>query len=233
MSLLTLVQSFCKRTNISVPTAVVGSGNEQVQQILGLLEEEGEDLSQRIDWQVLTNEATLSTLAAESQGNIQTIAPGFSRFKPETFWDRNLRLPVYVIGNADWQQVKAINVTGPRYQARIRGDLLISNPAPPASHTWAFEYISRYWITDSAGLNPSESFNADTDLILLPEKIVKMGLRWRWKKEKGFDYDEDFQTYEKMIAKQAGSDGLKRRVNMAESPMIMQNPASPRGYRQV
>jgi len=216
MSVLTLVQSFCKRTNIAVPTVVIGSTNEQVLQILGLLEEEGQDLAQRGDWQSLINEVTHTTVAAESQGNINTIAPGFDRFKPNTFWDRTLKLPVYVINNSDWQQLKAVNVTGPRYQARLRGDLLLSNPAPASGHTWSFEYVSKYWITDSAGLNPSDSFNADTDLILLPEKIVKTGLRWRWKKEKGFDYDEDFQTYEKMIEKSLGSDGLTRNINLGD-----------------
>lgn len=222
MSMLTLIQDFCRRTNIQVPGSVLGSTDSQVLQILALLEEEGEDLADRGDWQELTKEATHTTVATESQGVITTIAPGFDHFKTNTFWDRDLRLPVYVIDDKDWQQVKAVAVTGPRYQARLRGNELLANPTPTAGNTWAFEYQTKNWITDLNGNNPSDSFNADTDLVLLPEKLLKMGLRWRWKKEKGFDYDEDFQTYENMVTKALGSNGLKRNLNMSDGPLTRQ-----------
>jgi len=226
MSVLTIIQDFCRRTNISVPTTVVSSNDEQIVQILNLLEEEGQDLAQRGDWQVLVNEVLHTTLATESQGTIEALAPGFDRFKPNTFWDRDLRLPVYILTNVDWQQEKATDVSGPTYQARIRGNQLLAEPIPEAGHTWAFEYVSRYWVTDLNGSNPSDEFTADTDLVLLPEKIVKLGLRWRWKKEKGFDYDEDFQTYEKMIKKSLGSDALGRNINLG----YQQTPPEPQIY---
>lgn len=220
MSMLTLIQSFCKRTNISVPSTVLGTTDTQVLQVLALLEEEGDDLSQRGDWQVLTYEATHTTVATESQGTIDSIATnGFDHIKQNTIWDRSEQLPVYVIDSTDWQQVKAIAVTGPRYQARLRGNELIANPVPAAGNTWAFEYISKNWISNAAGDTFKSEFTLDSDLILLPERIIKMGLRWRWKKEKGFDYDEDFRTYEMMIEKALSGDGMKRNLNMSDGPL--------------
>jgi hypothetical protein len=216
MSLLTTIQRFAQRTNIPVPNAVLGSTDEQVLQASALLNEEGNDLSTRGDWQQLTFEATHTTLAQEDQGDIKTIASnGFSYIKQNTIWDRDLRLPVYVIDGADWQQVKAIAVTGPRYQARFRADRLISNPVPPAGHTWAFEYVSENWILN--GSTYKQYFTADDDEILLPEKILLQGLRWRWKKEKGLEYAEDFNTYEEMVQKALSRDGMKRNISMAES----------------
>lgn len=223
MSMLTLIQSFCRRTNISVPSTVLGSTDAQVLQVLALLEEECDDLAQRGDWQQLTYEATHTTLAAESQGDINTIATnGFDRIKPNTFWDRTLSLPVYVIDGTDWQQSKANNISGPYTQVRLRGDTLIAIPTPTAGSTWAFEYISKNWAVDSGGTSYDSEFNADSDEILLPNKIVKMGLRWRWKKEKGFDYDEDFQTYERMIEKALGSNNMRRNINLDERPTMPQ-----------
>jgi hypothetical protein len=202
---------------------VLGSNDNQVLQVLGLLEEECDDLAQRGDWQQLTYEATHTTVATESQGDINTIATnGFDRIRQNTLWDRDLSLPLYVVDDVDWQQIKANNVTGPRYQVRLRGDELISTPAPTAGHTWAFEYISKNWAVDSGGSTYDSEFNDDDDEILLPNKIVKMGLRWRWKKEKGFDYDEDFQTYEKMIEKALGSNKLRRNLNLSERPTTPQ-----------
>lgn len=221
MSMLTIVQRFCRRTNISVPTTVLGSTDEQVLQVLALLEEEGNDLSGRGAWNVLTNEATHTTLASEDQGAISSIASnGFSYIKNNTIWDRDLRLPVYVIDAPDWQQVKAIAVTGPRYQCRLRGGRLIANPVPVAGNTWAFEYISKNWTVNSSGTIYNEYFNDDTDDILLPERIVMQGLRWRWKKEKGLEYAEDFSTYEEMVKDALSRDGMRRNLSMSEGTYI-------------
>lgn len=217
MSMLTLIQSFCRRTNISVPNTVLGSTDPLVLQVLALLEEEGQDLATRGDWQVLTKEATHTTLAAEDQGALTSIAGSdFSHIVQGTLWDRTGQDPIEIVDPTDWQQIKATLSAAAYPYARIRGGNLLVTPAPSAGDTYAFEYISNSWISNAAGDTYYSEFNADTDLVLLPEKIIKMGLRWRWKKEKGFDYDEDFRTYEMMVSKALGSDGLKRNLNMGD-----------------
>lgn len=115
MSMLTLIQRFCRRTNLTVPSTVYGTSDKQVRQILALLEEEGNDLSSRGDWEALTNEATHTTVALEDQGSMATIASnGFRYIKHNTIWDRNLSEPVYGgISGQDWQAIKATAVTGP------------------------------------------------------------------------------------------------------------------------
>lgn len=216
MSMLTMIQRFCRRTNLTVPSTVYGSADSQIRQVLAILEEEGNDLSGRGDWQGLTNEATHTTVALEDQGAIATIASnGFRYIKHNTIWDRNLSEPVYGgVSGQDWQALKATNVTGPRYQYRIRGGKLLSNPAPTAGHTWAFEYISTNWITDSTGTTYSQFFTSDSDLVLLHEELLLMGLRWRWKKEKDLEYAEDFRTYEMQVKDALSRDGAKRTLNM-------------------
>lgn len=215
MTMLTLVQNFCRRTNLAVPTTVFGSTDTQVLQIMALLEEEGNDLSGRGDWEGLTNEATHTTVATESQGAITTIASNNFRYiKNGTFWDRTLILPVGVIGNADWQSAQALTLTGPRYHVRLRGGNLLSNPVPTAGNTWAFEYISYNWILDNDGTTGKQYFTEDTDTFLVPEAILMVGLRWRWKKEKGLDYEEDFKTYEGLVADALSRNGLSPVLQM-------------------
>ena len=215
MNLLTLIQRFCKRTNIEVPDVILGSDNPQVRQILGLLEEEGNELAGRGDWQELTNEAVLTSVATESQGAIKTIASnGFRYIKDNTLWNRTANLVLYVVDNKYWQQIKGTNSTSPNYVVRIRGGNLLANPVPAAGESWAFEYISYNWITDLAGANDAQYFTVDTDLTLLPENILMMGLRWRWKKEKGLEYSEDFIAYERLVKDALTRDGMNRTLNM-------------------
>jgi len=216
MTMLATIQKFCRRTNLPVPNTVYGSSDPQIRQALNILEEEGNDLSGRGAWERITFEATHTTLAQEDQGSIESIATnGFRYILNDTFWDRDLREPVWgPVSDSDWQALKAMVVTGPRSQYRIRGDKLLANPSPPAGHTWAFEYVSWNWILDNDGTTYKQYFTEDTDDILLPEEIVLNGMRWRWMREKGLSYAELFNTYELQVKDALGRDGGKRKLNM-------------------
>lgn len=212
MTMLTVVQQFCLRTGIPSPVTVIGSTDTQVLQVMAILEEEGNDLSLRGGWNELIYEEDHTTLNQEDQGAMATIATnGFRYIKNNTIWDRTERLPV--IGPADgqeWQSLKGFISTGPRYIFRIRGGRLLVNPDPPAGNEWFFEYASQNWILN--GSTYKQYFTADTDTILLPETLVLQGLRWRWKKEKGLEYAEDFRTYEMQVKDAIGRDGGKSRI---------------------
>ena len=216
MSLLTVVQQFCERSGLPSPPTVIGTTDPQVAQIRALLEEEGNDLSARGGWEEITLQATHTTLAQEDQGAIDTIASnGFRYIKNQTIWDRNDRLPVLgPMTSQEWQALKAVVVTGPRYQFRIRGGRLLSNPPPPAGHEWAFEYVSQNWILGADGTTYKQYFTLDTDTMLLPETLMLMGLRWRWMREKGFSYAELFRTYESQVKDALGRDGGKKVLHM-------------------
>ena len=210
MTMLQTIQRFCRRTGLSVPGTITGTNDEQVLQIMALLEEEGSDLSGRGPWERLTFEATHTSVATESQGAIGDIATNNFRFiKNGTAWDRTENLPLNIIDGQDWQAEKGFSSTSPHYRIRIRGGELIATPTPAAGNTWAFEYVSWNWLLDTDGTTYKQYFTADTDEILLPEPIVLMGLRWRWKKEKGFDYEEDFNTYESLVKDALGRQGFK------------------------
>ena len=216
MSLLTVIQYVCGRTGVPVPATVLGTTDTQVLQLLRLLEEEGTDLAMRGGWQAITFEASHTTVATEDQGAMTTIAAnGFDYIKNETIWSRTDRLPVCgPMLAAEWQALKAFTTTGPRFRYRIRGGKLLVNPVPTAGDSWYFEYVSNNWILGIDGTTYKQYFTLDTDTILLPEKLVLLGLRWRWKKEKGMAYQEDFNTYEVQVVTALGRDGGKPRISM-------------------
>ena len=215
-TLLSIVQDLCKRQNLPVPATAYGNTDETVLQIIGLLEEEGDDLSSRHSWQGLINEASLTTTATEDQGAIDTIATnGFKYIVGETIWDRSTSLAVCgPVTPVKWQALKALANLGPRYRYRIRGNNLLVTPTPEAGLSWYFEYVSENWIVNDAGTQWYQRFAYDTDEILLPKNLVLAGLRWRWKKEKGFDYAEDFRTYEMQVKDAMGRDGGKQTLHM-------------------
>lgn len=217
MSLLTIVKAVCERTQLPVPATVLGSTDQQVVQMRALLEDEGKLLARRGDWQDLTREVTHTTTAAEDQGAITTIAGvDFRAVNNDTMWDRTDKLPVPLIGSVAWQRLKATLGVSPRFRYRIRTGRLLLTPTPPASHTLAFEYQSKYWILSNNGVTRQMVFGNDADTCLLDEEILTLGLRWRWKKEHGLEYAEDFRDYETMVTDALGRDGGKPTIHMDE-----------------
>lgn len=217
MSLLTIVQYACGRMNLPVPSTAMGSVTDpQVLQLIRILEEEGNDLARRGDWQGITFEALHTTVGTEDQGAMTAIATNSFRYiKNDTFWDRTNKLPIIgPLSDQEWQTRKGLDTTGPRYIFRIRGGKLLVNPVPTAGFSWAFEYISANWILGADLVTYKQYFTLDTDTILLPEDLVLMGLRWRWMKEKGLDYAELFRTYELQVKDALGRDGGKQTLHM-------------------
>lgn len=214
-TLLQMVQEAASLLVLTSPNTVTGSSDPQILQLWKICNEEGRKHSARYPWQALTNEATFTTLAIEIQGTLTSIAgAGFRSIVNNTIWNRTLMRPVFgPLTSGEWQQLKAQTMTGPWNQYRIRGSNVIFNPVPTAGQTCAFEWISKYWAVSGTGTAQS-SLLADDDQIYLDDEIFFQGLIWRWNKRKGFDYAEDFNDYEKMIADQMAKDGGKQTLNL-------------------
>lgn len=211
-TLLTEIQDFCERTKIPVPAAIIDNSDERVRQVKALLFEAGNALAIRSDWERMRFETVHTTLAQENQGKIFDITAGgataFRKFANETLWDRSDRLPIIPIDGVSWQRLKGTVGSIFRYRYRLWQYDLHITPAPPAGHSVAFEWISRWWIQANNGAI-KEEFTADTDSFLVERELLKLGLRWRWKKEQGLEYAEDFREYELRLIELAGHDTPK------------------------
>lgn len=217
MTALSLVQSVCSRVGLPFPTTAVSSTDTQILQIVALANEEGKDLTKRptYGWVQLQSEATFTTVATEIQGAIATIAPGLSSIVNDTIWNRDLRRPIFgPLTPQRWQQLKAMNMTGPWNQFRIRGNNILFIPAPAAGQLCYFEYVSKNWCTDATGVTTRDAFLQDTDLTLLDEDLMVLGTIWRWKAAKGLEYAEDFNKYERQVGDSIARDGSKDILSM-------------------
>jgi len=214
LTCLQIIQSVCRRIGITAPNVAVGSNDLQIVQLLALCEEEGQEQATRYAWQTLQNEATFTTVAAQVQTSISSITTGFDYIVNDTIWNRTLRRPVYGPNSEqEWQQKKAIQLNGPFNSFRIIGDSINFYPNPAAGQTCAFEYITKNWITTSAG-STSSVWTNDADTPKLNDQLVMLGLVWRWKQAKGLDYAEDFAKYERRITDAMGRDAGKQVLNM-------------------
>lgn len=209
--LLSEIQEFCEDMTLPIPQSVIGNQDPQVIQLKALLFRAGQSIAIRHEWSALTFEKVHTTLAQENQGNIFTLTAGnltataFRKLKDQTVWDRTDRLPVAPIDAIDWQGLKGVASVSPRYRYRLWQYQLFLTPTPPAGHSLAFEWVSRWWIQSESGAIKRQ-FTADTDSFLIERELLKLSLTWRWKKEKGLDYAEEYEEFEARLAEMTAHD---------------------------
>jgi hypothetical protein len=217
MSLLSIVQGVSGRLSLPQPSAVVGSSDKQVIQLLALANEEGTALARRHGWQALAEEQTFVTVASPAQG--AALPADFDRFVPGSVFNRSTRRPMTgPITSRQWQWIQA----QPAYSTaclafRERTGQFLIAPTPPAGETIAYEYLSRNWARSSGGAAQS-AFLADADKALLDEELIALGLRWRFLRAKGLDYAEEMASYERELEQAMARDGGSTAVSLTPRP---------------
>lgn len=198
-TLTEVIAAQCERTGLPVPASVMGSSDRQIVQMRALLEEVCGEIASAGRWRDLVAEKSFTTLG--DTGQISLIEPltnpYFRYIIPCTFWDRTNHLPLLPTSPVDWQFMLGMSITGLQYQFRIRGSDLLVTPIPPAGLLWSFEYVHSAWCLSFGG--GKDRFTLDSDTIMFPRDLVKLGLRWKWKKEKGLSYQEDFNSFQVML----------------------------------
>jgi len=216
MSLLTICQDAANEVGVPSPSTVVGSTDTTNIQLLAAANREGKNLVAGYDWQTLIKEEAHTTLAAESQGDMSTIASDFLRFSNDTMWNRTTDRKYYgPLNNSQWQRLKASVSSGITNYFRIRGNALLFHPAPPAGESVFFEYIGKNWVITSGSSANATSYAADANTTVLDEDLITLGVIWRFLKQKGLPYDNQFQEYRLKLSEKQSKDGAKQIIRMA------------------
>lgn len=211
MSLLTTVQQACYMMGVPPPATVIGNTDITALRLLYLANEEGRALAARHAWQAITQEKTFTTTAAAAQTG--SIPSDFDRMIPETMFNRTaMRRVTGPISSDEWQQVQASTSVFVNPVFRIRANLIYIYPTPNATDTVAYEYVSKNFCEASGGTDQS-AWAADTDLGLLDEKLMTLGIVWRFKFSAGMDADGDRQMYEHRVRDAIIRDGSRPRLS--------------------
>lgn len=214
MALLGMIQGVARRVGIPSPNVVATATDATVLQLLEFAQEEGRQLARFGDWRVLRKEKTFTTVAAETQTDTP-IPTDWAGFIDGTFWNRSRREMLYGPATPDeWQMWKSQS-TFPIYGTfYLRGTSLLIAPTPTAGETIAYEYRSSYWCQSSGG-TAQEYWQADTDTGILSERLMGLGVLWRFKQSRGMEWQPDYAKYEFEVQQALAADQPRRIQNMA------------------
>lgn len=221
-NLLTIAQSFARRTNLPVPGSVMGTPAAEVRQIVALLEEVGEELTSRFNWPDLQRKAEWVSVATSSQGSIFELAgQDWERILPGTFWNETQREQfIGPIPLQEWQGYASGLNPSPSNIFTITDDELLLWPEPDAGQTLSFYWQTAYWISaPDISVGPlaatKAAFESDEDMPVFDAALMKLGLRYKWKVEKGLPYAEDMRAFEAMAMDKSSRGMLKPTLYMA------------------
>lgn len=87
----------------------------------------------------------------------------------------------------------------------IYGNAIRFSPAPASAITATFPYITLNWAIDISTAG-KPAFTADTDSFALPERLLTLGLVWRWRENKKLDASGDQEAFVKALDEYAAKD---------------------------
>ncbi len=224
MNLLALIGEAAIELNLMPPVSVIASTNPQIRLLRRLASQEGKSLAGRHNWQALLTEKTFATTAAAAQTS--SIPTDFDRMVPETMFNRttNRRVSGPVDENT-WQSIQSALVIFVNPAFRIMGNTILFTPTPAASQTVAYEYVSNLWCLDNMSVGHAD-WTADTDTYKLNDESMILGIVWRFKKSKGFAWNDDFLVYERYVGDLIVRDGSRTRI-YTDQPNWNRKPTPP------
>lgn len=220
MTLLSIAQSVADEVGLPRPNVVAASTDQLARQMFALANVTLEELG-KMNWPELDTTYSFPTVVNQVAYAVPT---DYDRFATDTaFISSQYYQARGSLTANEWARRRngMSSLTGwARY--RVFGYPLQIQfvPAPQVVQTVVIEYVSKN-LAISATNARQPKYVVDTDTSVIPEELVRMGLKWRIKHAKGLDYSEDFNTYEKRTAAL-----FAQHLNLGATPVAYRSPYS-------
>ncbi len=204
--LLTAMQSAAIRLVGQRPSVFFGASGQLEVELCDLVNEVANDVVEYADWQGLTKVATVTGDGVTTEFAL-----------PSDYRRQLLRSDLQDLESWAWGYTRITDINDFLYQQAVGftfvpgGWILFDNklqfaPAPSDGATATYPYISNNYATASDTLEPKVEFTADTDSFALSERLLTLGLVWRWREMKKLDYTGDQEAFNAALSEVAAKD---------------------------
>lgn len=209
MAILPALQSAAIRLIGQKPGTFFGASGTFEMEICDLVNEVAQDIAKYQDWQALVRTATITGTG---------VATGFDL---PTDYDRMLGSAV-VQDATNWawgyqriHDYSSFMELTARGFSPFPGGWIISGgqmkfaPAPALNNSAQYPYVTANWAVGSDDVG-KPAFTADTDRFLLAERLLTLGLVWRWRENKSLACTGDQEAFIKALDEIAAKDSGTR-----------------------
>lgn len=228
MSLLSIVKDIALRVNYSASVLTAfASTDPAIQLMVACAQDAGDDAVDRVDWAMLKEQTPLQFTGDGTSASFQ-LSNQFRRLSPSDTFISSLFPTLTMPGPINENELLALKalpvVAQPSVwrQVGFQGVMSIEFfPVLQAQEVVTFYQAQGTWITDNLGapLVPVQ-WTADTNKTAIPERVVRTGAIWRWKKFKGLDYAQDMDDAERILDRLGGQEKTVGPVHMSREYLI-------------
>lgn len=201
MSLLSIVQNAMLANGLEPPSAVYSNSDQTVKEYMRLAQVEGDTLSREADWNSLK---VVGSLTGDGTSTVFDLPSDFHRFMTgERMWRD--KFPTHYLTRVTDDEMRGLQVSEvePIYPVwRLIGSQIEFYPAPETSDVIFTEYRTTHWIMNVDLTARYLQWQADTNVAIIPERLITMGTSWRWKRMKGFPFEDERAEYEMQKARE-------------------------------
>lgn len=174
-------------------TSIEGT-TQAARRALGLINDAGREICAHYGFQALRSIETIATV----DGTAGYAKPaGFHAIVDDTLWDFTNDQKILHATPAMWIRLQAgVNVSGIQSWFRILGDEIVIFPTPSSVRTLKYEMRSRHWVNvGGLGVDTDARVDNDDDEVRFDEDLMRLSLKWRVRRQSGWDYGQEEQDY--------------------------------------
>lgn len=198
MTLKTLCENILGETGWPVPSTFAANTDATARQIVALANTELRALSERFKWPHLRTEYEFNTVVDQAT---YAWPDDFGALAWETVFDTEQYYRIRgSVPLAQWQ----------RWQHGLEGQLshhrflqgyssagaaqITFAPAPSSVRAFTAFYYSNEYARGDDGASKA-GYSADTDTSKVPERLIELGVKWRFRRVKGLDFSAELAEY--------------------------------------
>jgi hypothetical protein len=198
VTILTNVFQECATViGMDVPNAVYSSTEREHIELGVVANTMAKRISRAYEWELLK---TVATYTGDDSTTAFAFPTDFDRMpKKQKLYASDFATALTPVPDADrWLEIEVASVSSvTRRWIKIGGQILIK-PAMATAVTAKHYYQSNLIVDPVSGSN-KVAFTLDTDTFRLNEELLKLGVIWQWKSNKGHAYAEDMASYEELL----------------------------------
>jgi len=216
MTVLSAIQDACTSgIALTTPTSVFGSSVREHLELASLVQEVADMIVASHEWQKLKRIATITGDGSTEDFDFESDHDRM--LEKAQLWTSTLEAPLSPISDSDeWLGLDVQSFDFVVNAWTIYGGQVHIKPALASAATAKYWYVSNLAITDSGATNIAE-FTADTDTFRLSERLLKLGLIYKWREMKGLPYAENMADYEDLKAKLIARDKGSRIIRIGQA----------------
>lgn len=206
MTVLSACQSALIRLIKRAPPSVFSSTDPTVIEVADLVNEVAAFIMKENAWQALTQIHTITGDGASSSFPLpvdydRMMLAGGIEDPQAWFWGY-----AHVASPQDWMRV--LNGSGvisaPGAWTLMGGSIQFS-PTLPSGQQEAFPYVSKNYALSATGV-PKDAFTRDDDTFRLDDRLLTLGLVFRWRQQKGMEYSADEENFNAALSQASARD---------------------------